>query len=117
MIDLREPEVEDLCLPARRHEDVRGFQVPVDDALRVSGLERVGDLHPERHDRVDVERPASQPIPERLAVEQLHHDKMARLRLLDPVDGADVGMIQRRGRPRFTLETLQQIVVVGQRWR
>ena len=56
-LDLRETEVQDLRLPARRHEDVGGLQVAVHDPLRVRRLERVRDLDPELQQRARA-RPA-----------------------------------------------------------
>jgi len=41
---LGEAEVEHFRLAPRGHEDVGGLDVAVDDPLRVSGVERVGDL-------------------------------------------------------------------------
>jgi len=37
--DLGQPEIENLRLTAIRDEDVRGLDVPVNDALRVCGVE------------------------------------------------------------------------------
>ena len=51
---------------------------------------------------------------QRLAVEQLHDDEMLRVVLLDAVDRADVGMVERRCGSCFTLKTLEQIFVARQ---
>ena len=85
------------------------------DAFGVCGLKRVGKLHAEGQQRFDVERTTTDAISERLAVQQLHDDKMLRLVLLDAVNRADVRMIQSRRRARLSLEALQQIFVAGQR--
>jgi hypothetical protein len=45
---LGQPEVEDLHGAVRRHLDVGGLQVAVNDALLLSGLERVGNLPGDR---------------------------------------------------------------------
>ena len=45
---------------------------------------------------------------ERLALNALHGNVVDALGLTDVVDGEDVGMIQRRGRTHFALETLQR---------
>jgi hypothetical protein len=110
-VDLREPEVEDLHLPARVHEDVRRLDVPVDDALRVCRLERVGHLGGHVHELRGVESPASDQVRQRLALEQLHHDEVLPLVLVDGVDGADVRVVEGGGRPRLALEALERLRV------
>ena len=51
---------------------------------------------------------------QRRAVEELHHDEGPAVFLANVVDGADVGMIERRGRPGLTPETLKSQRIVGQ---
>jgi hypothetical protein len=43
----RQPEVENLRVPAGGDEKIRGFDVAVDDALGMRGIERVGDFNAE----------------------------------------------------------------------
>ena len=45
---LRQAEVEDLHHAVRRDLDIRRLQIPVNDALLVGGVERLGDLPCER---------------------------------------------------------------------
>jgi hypothetical protein len=40
---LGQPEVEHLDTAIRAHDNVRGLQIPMDDAAGVGGSERVGD--------------------------------------------------------------------------
>ena len=46
--DFRQSKIENLRLPMLSHENVRRLDVPVNDALRVCGIQRVGDLDAER---------------------------------------------------------------------
>ena len=108
---LGETEVEDLRLPAFRDEDVRGLDVAVHDPPRVRRLERVGDLRPQVEQRLELERPGPEPVPQRLAVEELHRDEGLALVLVDVVDRADVGVLERRGRARFALQPLERLRV------
>ena len=50
--DLRQSEVEDLRGPSRRDEDVGWFDVAVDNAFGMRGIERLGDLDPEADDLI-----------------------------------------------------------------
>ena len=59
---LRQTEVEDFDLAARRDLDVRGLQVTMDDVLVVSGVERVGDLLRDRQCLVERQRAMDDPI-------------------------------------------------------
>src|SRR2546428_7714847 len=53
---LRQSEVEDLGLPALGDQDVRGFDVPMDDASRVRGIQGVRDLGGEDEDFIRLQR-------------------------------------------------------------
>ncbi len=59
-------------------------------------------------------RPACQLLLERLPLHQLHHDERLAGVLVDVVDRADVGMIERRGGLSFALEPFEGGAVVGQ---
>ena len=50
---------------------------------------------------------------ERLALEQFHGDERAAFEFADIVNGADVGMIQRRGGAGFAAESLDGLGVLG----
>ncbi len=45
MVELCQTEIHQLCLAARRHENVSGLDAAVDDAFFVRGVERVGDVN------------------------------------------------------------------------
>ena len=45
MDELRKAEVENLHLLPLGQENIRGFDVAVNDALRMCGIETFGDLH------------------------------------------------------------------------
>ena len=50
-------------------------------------------------------------------MQQLHRDEALPVPFVDVEDGADVGMIQRRGQPRLALETPDRVHVPRQRRR
>src|SRR4029079_13828227 len=106
-VHLCQPEIEYLCLAACGHKDVRRFQIAMYYPFRMRRLERVNDLHAERQNGIDIERPSANAVGERFAVEQFHNNEMLRFELLDAVDRTDVRMVESRRRPRFTLKPLQ----------
>ena len=77
------------------------------DALAVRGIQGIGDGAGDVHEDRDLDQAASEPLLECLAVEQFHRDE--RWIGADVVDRADIGVIERGGRPRFTLEAFQRL--------
>jgi len=107
--DFRQAEIENLGVAALGHKDVGGFDVAVDDALGMRGVEGVGDLNAERQERLKVQWPKRGHVLQRLAVEKFHGDEGFAILLADVVDGANVGMVQGGSRLRFTLKTGQRL--------
>ena len=102
--DLGQAEVEHLDPPFRCDVDVRRLQVAVNDALLVSGLERLGNLSGERGRFLDWNRSTHQARRERLTLDELQDEVPRRPNLLQVVDGPDVWMIQRREHFRLALK-------------
>src|ERR1700674_4701029 len=90
--DLRQSEVQNLGVSPFRDEDIRGLDVPVDDASGMSGIQRVGDLNPERQHGLDVYCLSCNAILQRHSIQKLHGDERTTVMLADLVDGADAGM-------------------------
>ena len=112
----RQPEIENLRVPAIRDEEVRGLDVAMDDPCGVCGLQRVGDLDRKQQQHVDVDRAASDSMLQRHALEELHDDEGVAVLLADVVNRADVGMVQRGRGPRFSPEAHQR-VRIGREFR
>ena len=106
---LGQSEVKNLGVSAFGHEDVCRLDVAVDDAGGVSGIERVGDI-----DRLATAQSQS---PEAFrdavfqcqAIQKLHGDESLSMLVINLVDGADVGMVQRRRGLSFALEAGQRL--------
>ncbi len=109
---LGQAEIENLGVPARGDEQIRGLDVAVHDALGVRRIQRVCDLNAQIEQQIEVERPAGDAVLQRGAVQKLHGDERAAFVLADFVDGADVGMVQRGGGARFAPETFQRLRVL-----
>jgi hypothetical protein len=76
-------------------------------------LECVCDLNRELKQFIGVQWPAGNQFLERLPVQVLHDHERVPFVLSYFVDGADIGMVQRTGRPAFTVEPAQRIRIVG----
>ena len=101
---LGEPKVEDLR-PVCGEENVRRFDVAVDDARGVRRIERAGQRGGDLDQFGFAERSARQPLLQRLALQQLHDEERHALgRRADIVDGADVRVLQRGNRAGLALE-------------
>ena len=101
-------------MPALRDEDIRGLDVPVDDASRVRGVERVGDLDGQFEQQPRLERFARNAVPERLPLQELHGDERLAFVFADFVDRANVRMVERRGGPGLALKPLERLPVPGE---
>ncbi len=100
-------EIEEFYPPAAREEDVVGFDVAVDDVLVVRRGEHVEHLVAHEKHFLDDERArlSLETMRERLAVEQLHHQKDAALVVLVLVHYLRrAGMVDRVGGPPLTQE-------------
>ena len=70
-----DPEIEDLHRPVGEKEDVRRFQVTVDEPLRVSRREDVEDPEDDVDRRLQRHRSGAHHGAERSTAEQLHDQK------------------------------------------
>ena len=89
----------------------------MDDALLVRGLERLGDLPRDRQRFVERDRPVRDPLGERRALDQLHHQRVDAAAVFEAVDVRDVRMVERGEHLRFALEPREPLGVVGEQLR
>jgi hypothetical protein len=83
-----------------RQEHVRGFEVAMDDASLVGGIERLRDLSCHRQGLGRWDRAAHQSVGERLPFDEFqyktpHTQAVGRGRVLESVDRTNMGMVQR----------------------
>jgi hypothetical protein len=102
-----QPEVEDLGVAVLTDHDVLGLQVTVDDTGVVGHRERLRDLDDHAEGGLQG-RFILQPFPERSPLDDLHDDTAQLTGFHDVMDGDDVGMVQSRGRLRFSLEAVHR---------
>ena len=111
---LGEAEIEHFHAIARGDEDVGGFDVAVDDARAMRGVQRVGNLDAHVEQRVQAQRTRGEPILQRRPLQILHHDERSPVLLADVVDRADVWMVERRCGPGFALKAAQRLGITRQ---
>jgi hypothetical protein len=99
----------------RRHEDVLGFHVPVDDALLVGVLQRGQDLAHDLHGLRGLEGAV---LPEERAEvgspHELHHHEVGVAGAPPVVHGHDVRVREHGGRPGLATEAVDEVLVAGE---
>ena len=111
--EFRKTEVEHLRLAAIGDENIRRFDIAVNDAFRVRRVERVGDVDRERQQLLERQRIAVDRFLERSAFEQLQNEKRFPVVFADLVDRADVRVAERRRRSRLAEQPLDRRGVGG----
>jgi hypothetical protein len=96
-----EPEIEHLHQAVRRDDNVRGFQIVVDNAPAVGVAERAGDLHAVAQNGLDGEAGLPNQCAQGPALHQLHRNVQLVVYVEDLVDRADVGMVEGGTGPCF----------------
>jgi hypothetical protein len=106
----RETEIENLR-SVRRQEDVARFDVAVDDAGLVRGVDRVGEHDGSVEECWNVEAAAGETMLEGFALQQFHDEKalVACVQIADVVHRADVRMLQRGDGASFAAEALARL--------
>jgi hypothetical protein len=115
---LGDPEVEQLDLDsavvpglAQPQPDVVGLEIAVDEALVVRRLERAQRLVEDRKRLGPGQRAAADPRRQRLALEVLHHEEHAAVRIAaEVVDVDDVLVPDRVDRARLLVEPLDDLL-------
>ena len=114
MVDrLGQTEVEHLDGAVRRHLDICGLQIAVNDAALVGGIEGIGDLTRDVHRLFHRHGASRQPIRECVALDELHDQRVRRGRFLEAVDVRDVRVIQRGEHLSLAAEAREAIGIVG----
>ena len=87
----------------------------MNDALLVRRSKGLGDLPSDGQCVVDRQRPAGHAVGQRRPLDQLQHQGADIACGLEPVDGADVGMVERGQDLRLALESRQTIRIFSER--
>jgi hypothetical protein len=112
--DFGETKIQDFCVTAFDNEDIGGLDVTVNDAFSMGGIEGVGNLDGDIQQTLQFHRPAGDCIFESLALKTFHGDEGFTIFFADVMDGADVGMVQRRGSFGFAAKAAEGLRIPGE---
>ena len=110
---LRQTEIQNLYDTVSRNLDVRWLQIAVNDPFFMRGIESLRNLTGNRYDLVGSERSARDAVSERLAVDELQHQRRHATCVFDAIDRSDIWMIQCGQHARLALESGKALVVAG----
>src|SRR5271165_114908 len=110
---LRQAEVENLGVSTPGDENIGGLDIAMNDARLMGGVQRIRDVNRQSQQQFRLHRTATDAMLQRHAIEELHRNERSAVLLIDVVDRADVGMVQRRGGASFAPEALKRHLVVS----
>jgi hypothetical protein len=107
-------EIDNLDLARLRDQDIRGFQIAMNDVALVRMGESARDLHGHAQGDISRRRLMGDDVAEGPAGHVLHHDEAEIAVLGDVVYRADVRMVERGSGPRFCQRAPADVdIVVG----
>ncbi len=108
---LRQPKIQYFCLSAFRDEDVGGLDVAMYHSGRMCGDQRARDLNRQIEQNVGLEGLSGDITLERQACQKFHDNVGLAFVIAHVMDGANVGVVERRRGDRFAPKTLQDLTV------
>jgi hypothetical protein len=96
-------------VPFAAHQDVRGLEVPVNEAALMRGGERVGQRSRHGDEAFDRQTVGRNSLCQGKPLDQLHGKEVNALGFLHRVDGDDVGMVDGGESPGLSSETGQPV--------
>ena len=100
-------------MAARGHKNVGGLDVAMDDPFRMRRVQRVSNLNGQAKQNIGLDGLCGDAMLQRHAVQKFHDDEGLAVLLTNFIDGADIGMVQGRGRLRLSLEAGKGLGVFG----
>src|SRR5579864_7052887 len=107
--EFRQSEIQHLGVTLRSHENIGRFDVAVHDPFSVRRIEGVGDLNGQLQQYPKFHWAPGDAISQRCSVQELHDDEVPAVMPANFVNGADVGVVQRRGGARLPAKALQRL--------
>ena len=110
---LRQAKIQNLDVAALGHEDVRRLDVAVNDSLAVCSTECICYLNSPCKHLLKRQRPGGNVMLKGRAFHEFHGNEGLAILLIDFVDGADVGMVQRGRCTGFSAKTFEGLGMPG----
>jgi hypothetical protein len=88
-------------------ENISRLNVAMDNSLPMRGVKRVGDFYGDGNKFFGMQRAAVDLVLQSDTIEILHGDEALLAIFANFINGADVGMVQRRGGPSFAAKALK----------
>src|ERR1700730_545593 len=107
--DLGQSEVENLGVTALSHENVRRFNVAMNDPFVVGSVERVGNLDRQNAQYIRLNGLSSDAMLQSHAIQKFHDEEGLAVLLPDFIDRADIGMVKCGGRLCLSLKAGQRL--------
>ena len=101
LCQLRQTKIQNLDSPIFRDENILRLQIAVDDSLLMCRRQPVCDMHSVVESLALRQHASVQHLAQAFAFQKLGNQKRSAVVLADVEDGKDIGMVQRRNRPRF----------------
>ncbi len=111
--DLSQSKIENFRLTSIRHEDIGGLDVPVDDALRMCGVECVRNLDTQLQNLFSLQWLSRDLVFEGFPFEVLHGDEGPSFIFPNVVNRADIRVIECRGSASLPLKALKCLPILG----
>src|SRR5271169_2170577 len=86
----RQAEIKNLCMSTLRYKDVGWFDVTMNDAFCMCGVQCLGNLNSPLQNLLDRQRLPGNTVFESLPLQQLHRDERSSVGLVDFIDGANI---------------------------
>src|SRR6516164_2201199 len=94
-------------------EDICRFDVSMDDALRMGGMQTVDNFDSYTEQMFKLHGPTRDGVFQSIAVQTFHGDETSSIVLANLVYGADIRMVQRGCGTRLATEALKSLWVFG----
>src|ERR1019366_8990868 len=111
--DLRQPEIQNLCVAALGDKNIGRLDVAMNDPLGVSRIQCVWYVDAERQDQFGLQRTPRNAVLQRHPIQTLHCDERLPILLTNVEDHADIGMVESGRSLGFALESGERLRIAS----